>query len=253
MSVIQDIIVTNKLTLKKSTKALRNNPGLLVVGAFYMIAVMVVAQVAGLFGIFGGLIMTLFQSAVLSNYLFLMNRIIRTGKFTQDDFQHGFGVYFRKVWVVLLIIWVAQFAVITLAQPFGMLIPAFGLVTLIAQVVAFVLFNPLPETLYQKHLGELDSFMYAFGFIRENWIDWFVPNIVLGGACYGIYRGINLLFATTLRGLPFAMQTSLFIVLIAILVQAILGYMMVYRGFLFEMLSTTTRRKRLFMRHINRD
>ncbi|WP_430883493.1 hypothetical protein [Fusibacter sp. JL216-2] len=253
MSVLQDILITNKLAFKKSTKAVKNNPGLLVVGAFYMIAVMVVAQVAGLFGIFGGLIMTLFQSAVFSNYLFLMNRIVRTGQFTQDDFQHGFKVYFRKVWVVLLIIWVAQFAVMTLAQPFGMLIPAFGLITLIAQVVAFVLFNPLPETLYQKHLGELDSFMYAFSFIRENWIDWFVPNIVLGGACYGIYRGINLLFATTLRGLPFAMQTSLFIVLIAILVQAILGYMMVYRGFLFEMLSTTTRRKRLFMRHINRD
>ncbi len=253
MSVLQDIIITNKTIIKKSIKALRSNPGLLIVGAFYLVAVMLVMQIAGMFGMFGGLIITLFQSAVLSNYLFLMNRIVRVGRFTQDDFQSGFKVYFRKVWVVLLIIWVGQLAVVTLAQPLNLLIPAFGLVSLIVQVVAFVVFNPLPETLYQKHLGEIDSFIYAFNFIKENWIDWFIPNIILGSACYGIYWAINNLFYTVLRGLPYALKTSLAIVLIAILVQAILGYMMVYRGFLFEMLTTTTRRKRLFMRHINRD
>lgn len=253
MSVLQDILVTNKAVMKKSSRALQNNPGLLLVGAVYLIAVIVVAQLAGSVGIFGGLVMTLFQSAVFSNYLFLMNRIVRVGQFTQEDFRMGFRVYFRKVWIVLLIIWVAEFAVVTLAQPIGLFIPAFGLVTLIAQVIAFVLFNPLPETLYQKHLAEVDSFTYSFKFIRENWIDWFIPNVVLGGACYGLYWGINRIFATALGGLPFALRTSLSIVLIAILVQAILGYMMVYRGFLFEMLSTTTRRKRLFMRHINRD
>lgn len=253
MSVIQDIMVTNKAVIKRSNKALQNNPGLLLVGAVYLIAVMVVAQLAGMFGIFGGLIMTLFQSAVFSNYLFLMNRIIRVGSFTPEDFQMGFKVYFRKVWVVLLIIWVAQYAVALLSQPFGLFLPAAGLVTLIANVIAFVVLNPLPETLYQKHLGEMDSFIYAFKFIKENWIDWFVPNVILGGACYGLYYGINMVFSTALSGFPFAVRTSLSIVLIAILVQAILGYMMVYRGFLFEMLSTTTRRKRLFMRHINRD
>lgn len=253
MSVLQDIIVTNKTVIKKSTKALKNNPGLLIVGAFYLVAVLLVMQLAGVMGIFGGLIITLFQSAVLSNYLFLMNRIVRVGTFSQEDFQAGFRVYFRKVWVVLLIIWVAQLAVATLSQPIHLLIPAFGMVTFIIEVIAFIVFNPLPETLYQKHLGEIDSFMYAFSFIKENWIDWFIPNIVLGGACYGIYWAINHVFFTALRGLPFALKTSLSIVLIAILVQAILGYMMVYRGFLFEMLTTTTRRKRLFMRHMNRD
>lgn len=253
MSVIQDIFVTNKAVMKKSTKALKNNPGLLLVGAVYMIALMVVSSLAMGMSIFAGLIMTLFQSAVFSNYLFLMNRIIRVGKFTQEDFQMGFRVYFRKVWVVLLIIWVAEFGIVTLAQPFGLFIPAFGLITLIVKVIAFVVFNPLPETLYQKHLGEVDSFMYSFNFIKENWIDWFVPNVILGGACYGLYVGINLVFYTTFRGLPYAVLTSLSIVVTAIAVQAILGYMMVYRGFLFEMLSTTTRRKRLFMRHMNND
>ena len=253
MSVIQDIMVTNKAVIKKSTRAIQNNTGLLIVGAVYMIALLIVAQLAAGVGIFGGLVMTLFQSAVFSNYLFLMNRIIRVGKFTQDDFRLGFKVYFRKIWIVLLIFMVAEFALVTIAQPFGMFIPAFGLIILIAKVIAFVVLNPLPETLYQKHLAEVESFSYAFSFIRENWIDWFIPNVILGGACYGLYLGINLVFATALRGLPFAVQTSLSIVVISILVQAILGYMMVYRGFLFEMLSTTTRRKRLFMRHINKD
>lgn len=238
---------------RKSTRALQQNPGLLVVGAFYLIAVMVVNQIAGLFGIFGGLITTLFQSAVLSDYLYLMNRIIRVGHFTPDDFKLGFRVYFRKIWVVLLIIWVAQFAVMTMSQPLGLLLPSVWMISVIIRVVALAVFNPLPETLYQKQLGELDSFMYAFDFIKQNWIDWFVPNIVLGGACYGVYTGANMLMAVTLRGLPFAMRTSLTLVLVAILLQAILGYMMVYRGYLFNMLSTTTRRKRLFMRHMNRD
>ncbi len=253
MSVLQDIMVTNKLVFKKSLKALQKNPGLLIVGAIYFIAVVIVSQLAAGISIFAGLIMTLFQSAVYSNYLFLMNRIIRVGHFTQDDFRMGFRAYFRKIWIVLLIIWVAEFAVVTLAQPIGLFIPAFGLVKIIAQVIAFILINPLPETLYQKHLAEVDSFAYAFNFVKENWIDWFVPNIILGGACYSVYWGINQVFATALRGLPYALKTSLSLVLFAILVQAILGYMMVYRGFLFDMLSTTTRRKRLFMRHINKD
>jgi len=253
VSIIQDIMVTNKTVFQKSTKALKNNPALLIVGAVYLIAVMIVGQLAGLFGIFGGLIMTLFESAVLSNYLFLMNRIVRVGQFTQDDFQMGFRVYFRKIWVVLLIIWVAEFAIATLSQPLGLFIPAVGLISLIAKVIAVVLFNPLPEAIYQKHLDEMDCFIYSFNFIKENWIDWFVPNVLLGGACYGVYKAINVLFSTLLRGLPFAVKTSMSLVLIAILVQAILGYMMVYRGFLFELLSTTTRRKRLFMRHIDKN
>ncbi len=141
MSVLQDILITNKLAFKKKHKGREEQPRS-TCGRRFLYDCCHGCGTSGwtLWHIRRIDHDAFFKSAVFSNYLFLMNRIVRTGQFTQDDFQHGFKVYFRKVWVVLLIIWVAQFAVMTLAQPFGMLIPAFGLITLIAQVVAFVLF-----------------------------------------------------------------------------------------------------------------
>lgn len=248
----KDLVSTNKIVLKKSSKAFRNNPELMVVGAFYLIAVMLAARISSSVGIFGGLIMTLLQSAILSDYLFLMNRIVYTGKFTMADFKSGFSVYFRKVWVVLFVIFVARYGISILLQPFQMILPGAGFLLLLFNFVALLLLNPLPETLYQKHFQELESFSYAFRFSKENVISWFGPNILMGAILYGFYTLIAKGVTFIIKGLPYSVQFSLYAVLIAILLQAGIGYAMVYRGYLFQILSTTTRRKRVFMRNLNR-
>ncbi len=251
MSVLQDIVVTNKKVMTKSFKAIQKNPALLGVGVLYVLLLLVGFQVSIIAGFLGGIVMTLVQSALLSSYLFLMNRIIRTGRFKQEDMTDGVRVYFRKIWITLIIVFVAQYGLSLVAQIFGTVLPFAGLIWIIAYCLAIILLNPLPEVIYQKHVDELGTFTYAYGFVKENWIDWFIPNVLLGAVIWVVNTGINMAFGAIASGFSIGLGLSFPVVISAIVLQAFISYSMIYRGLLFHELSTTTRRKRLFMRHMN--
>ncbi len=106
-----------------------------------------------------------------------------------------------------------------------------------------IIFNAIPETIYQKYYSEGDTVVYATQFIKENALEWFAPNVILLGILYLISSRLSLFLAS--------LNLSIVGTLISlVLVSGITSFAMIYRGYLFEMLTTTTRRKRVFMNNM---
>lgn len=246
MNIIQDIIGVNKEIIPKGIKLTLNNWPIIFTGFVYAIILGVLWRVAFMFSILAGIIITLVQGALFSNYLYLIENIIRYGKIDFEDFKSGFKVYTGKIYGILVVIWFVNYGAGLFLRPLLNIQLGFISLWTIFLIVAFILLNCLPEVIYQKHCHVADSFTYSFEFIKENWLDWLLPNVILLGAFVWLTgSGLNP-SAILGRGL-FALSTQS---IIGYAVgQLLLSFIMVYRGLLFNILSTTSRRKRMFMRN----
>lgn len=246
MNLFKDIWETNKEIIPKAYRLLLKNWPILFTGIVYSIILILLWRVAFMFWILAGLVITLVQSAIISNYLYLIENIIRYQRITMEDFKAGFTVYIWKIYGIMIVIWFANYGASLFLSPLFNI--RLGTVSLwfLVKVAAFLLLNSLPEVIYQKHFYIGETFRYSFEFIKENWIDWYIPNVVLGLLFYivmGDIRTPDLL----LRNRMFAFASSG--ILPYLVGQLLLAYLMIYRGLLFEILSGTSRRKRMFMRN----
>lgn len=221
-------------------------------GLFYSTATIIVSMSLGYFGILGGIISIIVTSALISNYLYLLNTILNRGYFNFQDFKDGFTPYLSKIWSILFIGYVAKL-ILNFVSP--MLVSFIGpdALGLIITFLTFMLFNPIPEVTYQKHYGPGETIMYSINFVKDNWVEWFVPNIILliifyfiSGQSLSIFKIVNNVFNyfISFTGTSISLK-GLFIYVIG---QIWFSYFMIYRAYLFEILSTSNRRKRIFMR-----
>lgn len=258
LSILKDLYYINKKSLTKTVYLLIKNWPIVFTGIVYSILGIIVTTILGLFmtnfilRFFTGIVSILAMSAIGSNYLHLMFKIVKHEKFTFQDFKDGFTVYLRELWTIFFVIWIVNMLLGMIIIPIlgGLLRSVITSATLyiIIYLLGFILLNPLPETVYQKHYSSLDSFPYAFNFVKENWLEWFLPNIVFGAIMYFALGRIftNILFMSFgfMSGLSFGE------IFTSVLALGVLSFVMIYRGILFEILSTSTRRKRMFMRNM---
>lgn len=246
MSIFKDLYYINKESLTKTVQLLVKNWPIVFTGIIYSILSIIATTIAGLFmtnfvlRLFARIVLYLGMSVIASNYLYLMFKIVKHGKFSLQDFKNGFTVYLRELWTVFFIIWVVSLLL-------GLIVTPFGLGSIV-YLLGFILLNALPETIYQKHYSSPDNFTYAFNFIKENWLEWFLPNLAFFGIMFLTLRNMF----TNIFSFSFAFITGLSSgeILTSILALAILSFAMIYRGILFEILSTSTRRKRMFKRNM---
>ncbi len=236
MNILKDIMEVNRDVYGKTITALKACPLLIPVTAGVLVVNVLIAMFAGLFGMLAGLFLLIADGAVLGAYLYALEQVLRYRKLKIGDLQDGVQVYFRRTVIIIMIINLAFYALSILG---GILEGVGVIIMMLSYLGTFLLLNPLPEMLYMRHYSEGESLQKSYEFILENWIDWFVPLtpimlLALGGGFIG-----NML-------LPgFGMVPGL-------LVQAlVLPFLMVYRGYLFDILSKSSRRKRQFRRNLN--
>ena len=246
MNALTDIIETNKTILSKSVKlALRNWP-IVFTGIVYTVILLLLWKIAFMFWILAGILVAIVQSALISNYLYLIENIILYDRITLDDFKKGFMVYIWKIYGVLLVLWFVNYgAGLFLGFIFNIRLGFISLWSLVI-LAGFLLLNSIPEVLYQKHYNVGESFGYSFDFIKENWLDWFVPN---GLFWIILYLTVGSVLPSSLVGGINMLSLSLKGVIVYFIGQWIFSFMMIYRGLLFQVLSSTTRRKIVFMRN----
>jgi hypothetical protein len=175
----------------------------------------------------GGLALSAVSSACFASFLYLVEMMVRSSRVTFDDFRRSFGPYFWDVVGITFVLWLFwQIVVPVLAQT-----PQGGALVLAVNLGILVLFNAVPELIYLGHHSVPALLTESYGFITENWIEWFPPNLLLGFV-------LVLLLAFPGYGLG------------GILRLAILGlfiyFAMVARGFLFLELAGSSRRSRAF-------
>jgi len=256
LGILKDLLLVNKSTIKKASKLFINNWIIILTGFVYSIlniALLIIMNIIftiPLLRFFSGIISFVAISAITSNFLYLLNQIIRYGRITFQDFKDGFTAYLWKVYGILFIGWAASFLFDRIIGPVLYSVNSSFTVSIssIINLLVLILLNALPETIYQKHYSAWDTVVYAFNFVRENWIEWFVPNIIMIGIFYlvtgNVIRDVlaissGMFFSFTLKG-----------ILSYIIGQAIFSFIMIYRGLLFDILSTSTRRKRAYMQHL---
>lgn len=252
MEILKDIYYTNRNVSKKALMSLAKNWPIIFTGLFYSIATMVLMMGLSAFWILGGFVWIIATSALISNYLYLLNTILNRGYFNFQDFKSGFTPYLRKIWSILFIGYVASMILDFIAPIFVNTVGPIAF-QLIVTILIYVLLNTVPEATYQKYYGPWETVTYAIDFVKENWIEWFVPNILLLLIFYAITGNAISLSGIVSNVFNYFMyfgsiSTSLKGLIIYILGQVWFSYFMIYRAYLFETLSTSNRRKRLFMR-----
>lgn len=208
----------------------------LVLGSAFAYGFLVIAalQVAVLLGPLGGFLITLVLAACAGSFLYLVEMMVRTSRVSLADFRRSFGVYLGDVIGVMFVLWIG-FRLLDLAMA-GL--PQGGLIILCAHLVVLVLFNAVPELIYLGHHSALELLSESYRFIADNWIEWFPPNVILGGVLLGVWS------------FPVEGQVAF---LAKIAVAALLLYLaMVIRGLLFLELLGTSRRGRIFRHRVGR-
>lgn len=247
MNFIEDIIQTNRGIVSKSFKLAIKNWRIFLVGIAYLILYNVMGIVTSYAGILGGIINALFQSAIISNYLYLIENIINYNRITLENFKSGFLVYIRKIYSILIIFFIVELGMNLFLNPILFSMGTIGRSLLVMiRVAAFIMLNSLPEVIYQKHYERLEIITYSFEFIKENWPQWFIPNGIIVAIVYIVHIAVNRVLFLTGLGTSFLVAS----IIRAAVYQLVLAYAMIYRGQLFNILSTSTRRKRMFMRNL---
>lgn len=247
MNLIKDLLLVNKLTMKKSIKSFSKNWMLIFTGLVYTFLNILILFILNTFFkgplyILVGFIMAIVSSSLISNYLYLLSNIINYDRITMGNFKEGFKFYLWKIYGVFFIAWIANYLLSLLT---GILGTSGDLVNKIISIIILIGLNPLPETIYQKYYSPFESIQYAFEFMKGNWFNWLLPNILLYLLLYLVTGKVIVdLFATHLS---FGLDLSLKGIGIYILGQVVFSFIMIYRGHLFKLLSTSTRRKRMYM------
>jgi len=249
MTGIQATIQLYKEALSETgTAFVKSAPAML-----FLVAASVVLGAMSIFlnplGFAGGLVLGLAIAAGAGSYLRLIERaVIDKSAVRFGDWNEVLGDYLWEVISVMFIFWIAQMVISLLGL---------GFIGFVALVVAIVLFNPVPELIYQKGSRGLEALGSAFEHIQKHWIEWFVPHLILGVGLAFIWPGtpVSLLLAfgpffgflstadPLAHGLMNRTLDATVISQTGIVLVIVHGFML-FRGFLFSKLGSTNRRLR---------
>lgn len=247
MDIIKDIIYINKTTLNKTIKSLSKNWIIIITGIVYTILNLFIFSLINIFlkgflSILSGIIVAIINAAFISNYLYLLFNIINYDRINVQIFKDGFKYFLWKIYGVLFVAYLGSYLLRILSNMLGGL---GGIINIVIYLGILIILNPLPETIYLKSYSSWESIQETFNFMHENWFNWILPNLIFHGILYFITGNILTNIFTT--HLTFNMVFSIRNILLYIIGQGLFSFIMIYRGYLYKMLSGSTRRKRMFM------
>jgi hypothetical protein len=234
MQILRVTLWIYATALRRSWEGVRRNWVVSFAPLVYGLGLSLVGMVAAPFGIIGGLLLGLATQACVSSGLHLIKNIVDSGKANFNDFLRGFTVYLWDLLTVAFILWIPMRLLATVLAS----VPNGGLIYFCVQIALYILLNPVPELIYQSRTSGLELLGASYNFIVENWLEWLIPNIVLGIAGYWLLN----MFGSFLYGLPGFVQLFLH----AFGLGLYLTYIMTFRGFLFAELHGTTPRSRIY-------
>ena len=222
------------LALRRSWECVLKNWVVSFAPLVYAVGLSLVGSILGPFGIIGGVLFNLAQLACISSGLYLIENMVRVGKADFDDFLKGFTRYLWELVQISFILWIPMQVLAMVLAP----TPNGALIYFLIKIILYILLNPVPEFIYQTRSSGIELLSASYNFIVENWIEWFLPNIIITVVGYFL---LNALSVVTL-GLPGFVR--LFMVNFGF--GLCLTYFMLFRGFLFAELHGTTRRSRVY-------
>jgi len=249
MSFLDEFLEINYEVIKKSTYAFKRNLGILFWGIVFVVLNMVLQNIAVGLPLFAHIAILMVNSALISEYLYVIENIITYGKYSRNDLKVGYKVYFKKIYIILLIFWFADYTIQLFLRDIMAMVPLLSIVVSLLKVAVLIVLSAVPEVVYQKYFGDFENIVYAYDFFKENWKEWGLPNLILFACSFLIYFLVVKLTLLIPVANPYLFAFLRFLIY-GIAIQAILAYGMIYRGYLFKVLSISSKRKREYMRNM---
>ena len=237
MDILNDFIQIQKDALKSTFKNPRYIVLCAVILAIGIIATNIISNI--LFGVLklngyiSGLLVYIFKVCIIGFFFFFLYTGVKETKNTIVFQNYDFKPFALKIIQVGFVIYIAQLILRPIAANF------YSIITILAMIVL----NALPETLYLEEYDGYNSIIKSVEFLKDNVLNWGLPNLIILVLIYIYSNGVSLL-----NGLNFSELKSIAESVVVIL---IMGIYLVYRGMLFEILNGSSRRKREFMRNFN--
>lgn len=264
----------HRTALKKTWQSLLRS-WIVVAAVVGFVAILTAAmQVASFLGVAGGFLLGAVNALLVGATLGLIEQaVIHARPLSVKDVVGSVGQYFWDVIGVGFVLWVPLMALDLGMQnnPYGPFLSSAVL------LLMFLLLNPVPEVIYlSRHDSPLDVFKSAYDFVMENWIEWFLPIMVLlipmllapaglrsfFALSNSVGRGAGLDFSQIFilpfallggwleyAGIPSSVAWSVTLLFTPPFAVAIL----LFRGHLFALLSGSSRRQRRFASQLRRD
>lgn len=176
-------------------------------------------------GFVGGILSALALDAILSCYLYFLGEVVVGGQARMRDLKASIGAYFWSVVNVGFVVFVAEWLLSTAMRG-----PQAQTALWALRAVAAILLNAVPEVIYQRGTyGGLATIREAAEFLQANWLEWLLPNLLLGALLFGADTALPL----------GGWWPMLFL-------GALLHAAMIFRGHLFTELVASSHRQRMF-------
>jgi hypothetical protein len=239
-----------RLAGKSIRLAVRGWPAALVL-PIYATALMIAVGQATQLGMAGGILVSFVAAFLISSYLHLVYLAVVGRKITLGDFRDSFMAHFWDVVSVMFATWVIQLAVGLLTRDAG---DRGTIIFVLVDLTMVVFFNPVPELIYlgQGRVRSFGLLMEAGRFVSAHWPEWLAPSALMAAvvlAPSGLLRhgpaAEKLLMFQQLFSLEGLSQAVLrFPLWLAPFLLLFITWGMVFRGLLFDELTSRVRRPR---------
>jgi hypothetical protein len=190
-------------------------------------------------GILGGFLMAMVQAALLSAYFYFVQEAVFGSRVEVKEVGKSLRVYFWSFVNLAFVLWIATLVL-------GMFVRGRNapLLFQLLELAAFILLNAAPEVITQRGTyGGIATIQASVQFIQENWLEWFIPNALIGALLYyglpwSLSQVVFALSGDVGRALPALASLLGF--------SALFHFAALFRGFLFREFSGSSHRQRMF-------
>jgi hypothetical protein len=239
-----------RLAGKSIRLAVRGWPAAVVLPIYATLLMIATGQAAQL-GVAGGFLIWIVAAFLISSYLHLVWLTVVGRKIGFSDLRDSFMAHVSDVISVMFATWVIQFVVGLLTRDAG---ERGKIVFILVDLTMVVFFNPVPELIYlgQGRVRSFGLLMEAGRFISAHWPEWLAPSALMAAVVLApsglIEHGplaVKLLMFQQLFSLEGISSTVLrFPLWLKPPLLLFINWAMVFRGLLYEELTTRVRRPR---------
>ncbi len=238
--------------IKDATSGIIKNWIVLLASVLMFYIFILSSQIFAGIGMVGGFILGLISALFTAQYYSWLSATVQKDKMSiKDLYQFDAGMFFSVIGISFIL-----YIVYAVISPMSRSAENAPLIYLIYFFIVFA-FNALPEVTYIHRYESLNAFSEALKFTKENWIEWYVPFILLLLPVFLLlYEPLGIL-------LRFALVSPLFPGIIILstwsaflesnpYIGMLIGFFMshwymLFRGCLYKELSTGTRRRRMYL------
>jgi hypothetical protein len=204
-------------------------------------------------GLAGGFFLGMFIAVILGSYFLTISLAVQDEKTSLKEVAQRSFELFGPVINVLFALFIFK-----IIGQFVFVSPQTQWLEKVMNLLITILLNPVPEMVYQRPSGLLEMCADSFEFIKENSVEWFLPLFVLLLPLFFLLPFSlrdSLIFFTTTNA--FDLLEIMFLNfadlrLLASYAPYYLGFLFftyflfVFRGLLFQELSSSSRRRRIY-------